>query len=105
MVATQTFYFQRSDANLRNEWSNYTNWPYDYLPVNVVPANTSGSYNISYSVGTNNPQIISVFGPGVNLNNTTTGLFVTPTSNVQNIQNILIYPTLIKIGWDICLYQ
>jgi hypothetical protein len=32
MVANWMWYFQRSDAYLRNEWSNYTNWPYDYLP-------------------------------------------------------------------------
>lgn len=35
MVADWMWFFQRSDAYLRNEWSNYTNWPYDYLPYNV----------------------------------------------------------------------
>lgn len=29
------WYLQRSDVNLRNEWSNYTNWAYDKLPYNV----------------------------------------------------------------------
>ena len=24
--------------NLRNEWSNYTNWPYDIPPLNIIPA-------------------------------------------------------------------
>jgi hypothetical protein len=38
MVANWTFFFQRSDINLRNEWSNYTNWPYNYLPNDVVEA-------------------------------------------------------------------
>ena len=28
MVANWMFYLQRNDVNLRNEWSNYTNWPY-----------------------------------------------------------------------------
>jgi hypothetical protein len=28
MVSSWMWYLQRSDANLRNEWSNYTNWPY-----------------------------------------------------------------------------
>ena len=28
LVANWMWYFQRSDVNLRNEWSNYTNWTY-----------------------------------------------------------------------------
>ena len=38
MVSSWTMFFQRSDVNLRNEWSNYTNWPYNYLPYDIVPA-------------------------------------------------------------------
>jgi len=38
MVASWTMFFQRSDVNMRNEWSNYTNWPYGYLPYDIVPA-------------------------------------------------------------------
>lgn len=38
MVASWTLFFQRSDVNLRNEWSNYTNWPYNYLPYDIIPA-------------------------------------------------------------------
>ena len=36
MISSWMWFFQRSDINLRNEWSNYTNWPYDYLPSNVI---------------------------------------------------------------------
>lgn len=39
MVSSHMFYFQRSDVNLRNEWSNYTNWKYDYLPSGIVETN------------------------------------------------------------------
>jgi hypothetical protein len=28
MVSSWLYFFQRSDINLRNEWSNYTNWAY-----------------------------------------------------------------------------
>ena len=36
------WFFQRSDTTLRNEWSNYTNWPYqDILPYNVYIPNPS----------------------------------------------------------------
>jgi hypothetical protein len=30
------FYLQRSDAHMRNEWSNYTNWPYNYKPYDIT---------------------------------------------------------------------
>ena len=40
------FFFQRSDANLRNEWSNYSNWPYNYLPYDITQAPTVGTYKI-----------------------------------------------------------
>ena len=54
MVASWTWFFQRSDSTLRNEWSNYTNWAHDYLPEkidaptpNLVPntLKTTGSYH------------------------------------------------------------
>jgi hypothetical protein len=43
MVATWMFLFQRSDINLRNQWSNYTNWPYtNVIPEDVTPAPDQG---------------------------------------------------------------
>ena len=36
--------FQRSDVNLRNEWSNYTNWPYNYMPYDIIPAPTDDDW-------------------------------------------------------------
>ena len=44
MVSSWTMFFQRSDVNLRNEWSNYTNWPYNYLPYDIVPAPTDDDW-------------------------------------------------------------
>jgi len=38
MVANWMWYFQRNDVNMRNEWSNYTNWPYRSLPSNAFLA-------------------------------------------------------------------
>jgi hypothetical protein len=35
MVSSWMFFFQRNDVNMRNEWSNYTNWPYSNLPSEV----------------------------------------------------------------------
>lgn len=43
MVANWMWYFQRSDAYMRNEWSNYSNWPYDYLPSDLqLPSEQNG---------------------------------------------------------------
>lgn len=34
MVSSWMWFLQRNDINLRNEWNNYTNWPYRNLPIN-----------------------------------------------------------------------
>ncbi len=45
MVAGWMWYFQRNDAFLRNEWSNYTNWIYNnVLPDNLILDETSGLF-------------------------------------------------------------
>ena len=45
MVSTWMFLFQRSDINLRNQWSNYTNWPYtNMIPDDVTPAPATGTF-------------------------------------------------------------
>lgn len=45
MVSSYMFRFRRSDVNLRNEWSNYSNWVYeDTLPSNVVKMTTQHTY-------------------------------------------------------------
>ena len=50
MVANYLFYFQRSDIKDRNEWSNYTNWPYSVIPqdIGISPTNEfiSGVQNV-----------------------------------------------------------
>ena len=52
MVASWMWYLQRNDAFTRNEWSNYTNWPYNSIPFNLVPNQesqmfVSGPYSTS----------------------------------------------------------
>jgi hypothetical protein len=45
MVATWMFLFQRSDINVRNQWSNYTNWAYtNVIPDDVTPAPAAGTF-------------------------------------------------------------
>ena len=86
MISNWLFYFQRNDANLRNEWSNYTNWPYNYIPINVSAASTTGTYKIHFDANSNDISI----GPGVNPDGTNTGLVISPDYNPQNEKNILV---------------
>lgn len=47
MISNWMFFFQRNDVNVRNEWSNYTNWPYlNSLPHDIfVPVTLPVSKN------------------------------------------------------------
>lgn len=69
MIANWMFYLQRNDVNMRNEWSNYLNWPYDALPQNVD---------------------LSTDQYSVNQNGTNTGIMNTGAFNPDNERNILI---------------
>jgi hypothetical protein len=53
MVSSWMWFLQRNDVNMRNEWSNYTNWPYKAIPVDVVspPAASNPGFNIENDVG------------------------------------------------------
>jgi hypothetical protein len=85
MVATWMLLFQRSDINLRNQWSNYTNWPYNnVIPDDVTPAPASGAF--PNPCNQPQPQYI---GPGVEPNGALSGLYVTQDYNVENQREIL----------------
>jgi hypothetical protein len=89
MISNWMFYFQRSDANLRNEWSNYTNWPYGYMPLDVIQAPTSGNYLI-YRNDANQQLQPFYIGPGVNTNGNLTGLLITSNYSPENEPQILV---------------
>jgi hypothetical protein len=77
------FFFQRNDANLRNEWSNYTNWPYSNLPSDIEPApQTDLNSPFSNANQTN-------LGPLIDINGDNTGYFITGNFNSDNVKNIL----------------
>lgn len=84
MVISWMFYFQRSDVNLRNQWTNYTNWPYDSMPQDVAPASTAGDVSNPNPLGP--PQL----GPGLNSDGTLSGLYYTGVYNPQNLKDILV---------------
>ena len=84
MVASWMFYFRRSDVNLRNEWSNYSNWPYNSMPVPAYSAPTTGAFPNP------DPYGASTIGPGQNPAGGSTGLFISGVYNPQNLKQILV---------------
>ena len=55
MVSNYMWRFRRSDAYLRNDWSNYTNWPYkDIIPQSITPINDNNLPNPAYHQFTGN---------------------------------------------------
>lgn len=79
MVSNWMFYLQRNDVNMRNEWSNYTNWPYRTLPAGLESATIiiDPKYNIEY-------------GPGLDPNDKIrTGIYLTGDFKTDNYRHIL----------------
>lgn len=94
LVSTYLFYFRRSDANLRNEWTNFTNFPYNYLPVDLELASSHGSFQVA-RVRPNGTRDIAEIGPGVNIDGRPTGFFITgdfaPDNEEVILKNMALY--------------
>jgi hypothetical protein len=100
MVYSYMFYFRRSDVNLRNEWDNYTNWPYSYLPSDITSAATSTTssnpeYYRYYDSSTGSYLYL---GPGENPDGSSTGYYTTGTYTSVNNKNILTNMAILLDG-------
>jgi hypothetical protein len=97
MIANWMWFLQRNDVNLRNEWSNYSNWPYREIPNEIIQAPTT--------ITTVNGEQLPVpawngnyyaVGPGLNppdeshVAGTNTGYYVTGKFSQENIQDIMV---------------
>jgi hypothetical protein len=79
MVSSWMFYLQRNDVNLRNEWSNYTNWPYRTIPADLEAVPYDNTLEPSYR-----------YGPAIDpLDGRNTGLYVTGSYKTINQKEIL----------------
>jgi len=87
MVSNWIFFFQRNDVNMRNEWSNYTNWPYGSLPSNLILPDTTLPNNINE--GVTDPNNIIVYSPNSNKSGNNTGIFITGNFSPYNQKEIL----------------
>ena len=86
------WYFQRSDSNLRNEWSNYTNWPYDYIPQDIfIPAPDSTQVLESGIATIENPvNSDSQISCYQDTDGKLTNLFITGKYFVENQKDIML---------------
>ena len=90
LVSSYMFFFRRTDASLRNEWSNYTNWAYKHMipqqpqdPLN----NDFGSY---FGATLTLPStILHSFTPDKNPDGTSSGIVITGPYNPANQKLIL----------------
>jgi hypothetical protein len=87
MISNWMWFFQRNDVNLRNEWSNYSNWPYISLPVNCTIAPPDISSNINDDI--TDPSMALVQGPRYQINGINTGIFITGDFAIDNRREIL----------------
>jgi hypothetical protein len=86
MVANWMWFYQRSDISLRNQWSNYSNWPYDYLPHDLIdPLKAVGVYALPLICGAK-----TSYNPGIDpYGNTITNIWITGDYNDANQKNIM----------------
>ena len=101
MVTNWMWYLQRNDVNARNEWSNYTNWPYHALPINIQPISSvipSKFADAAAAAGFTN-------GPNLNVENTvngkqefSSGYFETGDFAVDNQKGIMLTAGILLNG-------
>jgi hypothetical protein len=95
MVSNWMWFFRRNDVKLRNEWSNYTNWPYRHLPADIVTTN-SEEYRVTLVDIISNPLDDTYhpngipYGPNQDPDGNTTAIFVTGDYVVDNNKNIML---------------
>ena len=83
MIANWMWYLQRNDVNLRNEWVNYTNWPYGTIPGDLeLTGAANDSNSITYQGAKYSPSVDPIDG-------LSTGLYITGDYNVVNRKPIL----------------
>jgi hypothetical protein len=87
MIANWMWFFRRNDAYLRNEWDNYTNWPYGVQPNNILTAPQTSSYlswNGQYYGPAKNPPLLNGNTSGSN-----TGYYISGNYSSDNHKDIL----------------
>jgi hypothetical protein len=87
MVSSWMWHFQRNDVNMRNEWSNYTNWPYRNLPsdIKIAPQKSNNSS-------------LNDLGPYLHPNGSNSGLFISGNYSSDNQKEIMLSMAILLDG-------
>lgn len=97
LVSSWMWFFRRSDAYERNEWSNYTNWQTDTIPFDLV----QGEQTLTTSYGFDDSNELN-HGIGVDKDENgysiTTNHRYTPTFSTSNQREILQSVSIIIDG-------
>ena len=96
MVSSWMFHLQRNDVNMRNEWSNYSNWAYNVLPSNVVTAPYDISSNVNNGIIDVSMQLVN--GPFVHPSQLDTNIFVSGNYASSNQKEILLSMGIVLDG-------
>ena len=89
MVSSWMWHFQRNDVYMRNEWSNYTNWPYRNLPADV---------QIAPQKSNDTSLIVANLGPFLHPNGSNTGLFISGNYSSDNQKDIMLSMAVLLDG-------
>ena len=96
LIPNIMFFLKRSDIFMRNEWSNKTNWPYNYMPYEIYRASSetqttsSNTTHLVYRKHANSNVLEQLhIGPGVNANGNLTGWHITGEYRAENHKTIL----------------
>jgi hypothetical protein len=103
LVSSWMWFLRRNDAYTRNEWSNYSNWKYNYiLPYDVLEAPTVSSLPINNQYIGPGRDFTSIIDPNSNIVNaytlSTTNYYINPPQNNNNIRDIMTSMAIIFDG-------
>jgi len=84
MTSSWMWFFQRSDINLRNEWSNYTNWAYKHMPYPCI-------LSLDLSFAEHNPAepYITPCTLSCYAQHSICGMFLTGPTHPENLKEIM----------------
>lgn len=85
LVSSWMWFYRRSDAYIRNEWGNYTNWPTHVIPHDVQEAETTTDYKIG-DIGIGPAVDLS---PSALIDTIATNHRITPNFSIENTRRIL----------------
>ena len=111
MISSWMWFFQRNDVNMRNEWSNYTNWPYRAIPYDIISASeyqpgsnvwvgaTDSSMNVFVGTGSSNSGVTTTNAGQIYYNNKEVGPGIQPVFPMDYASAGLTLPTAINTGY------